>query len=56
MLISLDSILAALAAKENTVLITNDRRLHDRLRAFESYVDVRLLKDMSLDDIKMMSG
>ena len=51
----IDSILAALAAKENTVLITNDRRLHDRLRAFESYVDVRLLKDMSLDDIKMMT-
>ena len=24
------------------------------LRAFESYVDVRLLKDMSLDDIKLM--
>jgi predicted nucleic acid-binding protein len=52
----IDSILAALAAKENTVLITNDRRLHDRLRAFESYVDVRLLKDMSLDDTKLMSG
>jgi len=52
----IDSILAALAAKENTVLITNDRRLHDRLRAFESYVDVRLLRDMSLDDIKLMSG
>ncbi|MCK4399283.1 MAG: PIN domain-containing protein [Methanophagales archaeon] len=51
----IDSILAALAAKENTVLITNDRRLHDRLIASESYVDVRLLKDMSLDDIKMMT-
>ena len=51
----IDSILAALAAKENTVLITNDRRLHDRLIVSESYVDVRLLKDMSLDDIKMMT-
>ena len=52
----IDSILAALAAKENTVLITNDGRLHDRLRAFESYVDVRLPRDMSLDDTKLMSG
>ena len=41
--------------KADVLYITNDRKLHDRLRAFESYVDVRLLKDMSLDDIKLMS-
>ena len=52
----IDSILAALATKENTVLVTNDRRLHDRLRAFESGVDTRVLADMNLDDIKLMSG
>jgi predicted nucleic acid-binding protein len=52
----IDSILAALAVKENTVLITNDRKLHDRLRAFESGVDVRMLADMSLAEIKLMSG
>ena len=51
----IDSIIAALAVKENTVLITNDRKLHDRLRAFESGVDVRMLADMSLAEIKLMS-
>ena len=35
------------------MLITNDRGLHGRLRAFE-LVDVRLLAEMNLGDIKLI--
>jgi predicted nucleic acid-binding protein len=47
----IDSILAAIAIKEKTLLITNDRRLYNRLNGSQLEINLKLLVDMSDDEI-----
>ena len=46
----IDSILAAVAIKEGSLLITNDRKLHSRLKSSSPGIDLKLLADMSITE------
>ena len=48
----IDSILAAVAIKEGTTLVTNDRKLFNRLEKSQLELDLRLLADRNMNEIK----
>ncbi len=48
----IDSILAAVAMKVDSLLITNDRKLYKRLKSSTIGFDMKLLADMSVNDAR----
>jgi rRNA-processing protein FCF1 len=50
----IDSILAAVAMKEGSLLITNDRKLHNLLKDSSHGINLKLLADMSVNDASSM--
>jgi len=46
----IDSILAAVAMKESSLLVTNDRKLHNRLKDLSHGINLKLLADMDIEE------
>ena len=52
----IDSILASVAVTEVTTLVTNDRKLFNLLEKSQLEIDLRLLADMKINEIKSWHG
>ena len=52
----IDSILASVAVTEVTTLVTNDRKLFNLLEKSQLEIDLRLLAEMKINEIKSWHG